>query len=99
MGSLFASFASSTPALPGAPIDDGRTDMTTLLGSDLDATRRPSAPDGDERSIREAVRITTLFLAVVLLLLWAGLSDAGVITDSSVRAAGPDAPSSSPTLR
>jgi len=73
--------------------------MTTLLGSDLDATRRPSAPDGDERSIREAVRITTLFLAVVLLLLWAGLSDAGVITDSSVRAAGPDVPSSSPTLR
>jgi len=73
--------------------------MTTLLGSNLDATRRPSAPDGDERSIREAVRITTLFLAVVLLLLWAGLSDAGVITDSSVRAAGPDVPSSSPTLR
>jgi hypothetical protein len=73
--------------------------MTTLLGSNLDATRRPSAPDGDERSIREALRITTLFLAVVILLLWAGLSDVSVITDSSVRAAGPDVPSSSPTLR
>ena len=73
--------------------------MATLLGSDLDAAQQAPAPDGDERSIREAVRITTLFLAVVLLLLWAGLSDAGVITDSSVRAAGPDAPSSSPTLR
>jgi hypothetical protein len=75
------------------------TDMTTLLGSDFDAARHAPAPDGDERSIREAVRITTLFLAVVLFLLWAGLSDASVITDSSVRAAGPGVPSSSPTLR
>lgn len=99
MGSLFASFSSSTPALPGAPTGDGRTDMTTLLGSNLDATPRPSAPDGGERSIREALRITTLFLAVVILLLWAGLADASAITDSSVRAAGPDVPSSSPTLR
>jgi hypothetical protein len=73
--------------------------MTTFLGSDLDAARRASAPDGDERSIREALRITTLFVAVVLLLLWAGLSDASVITHSSVRAAGPDVPGSSPTLR
>jgi hypothetical protein len=73
--------------------------MTTLLGSELDAGQRAPGPHGDERSIREAVRITTLFLAVVLLLLWAGLSDASVITDSSVRAAGPDVPSSSPTLR
>jgi hypothetical protein len=73
--------------------------MTTFLGSDLDAAQRPPAPDADERSIREAVRITMLFLAIVLLLLWAGLSDASVITDSSVGAAGPDVPSSSPTLR
>jgi hypothetical protein len=72
-------------------------DMTTFLGSDLDAAQH--APDGDERSIREALRITTLFVAVVLLLLWAGLSDASVITDSAVRAAGADVTSSSPTLR
>ena len=71
--------------------------MAILLGNDLDAAQR--APDGDERSIRDALRITTLFVAVVLLLLWAGLSDASVITDSSVRAGGPDVPSSSPTLR
>ena len=73
--------------------------MATFLGSEFDTTRRPAAPEGDERSIREALRITMLFVAVVLLLLWAGLSDAGVITDSFVRAGGPDVPSSSPTLR
>jgi hypothetical protein len=74
--------------------------MTTLLGSGLDAAQRASAvDDSDERSIREALRVTMLFVAVVLLLLWAGLSDANVITDSSVRAAGLDVPSSSPTLR
>ena len=71
--------------------------MAILLGNDLGAAQR--GPDGDERSIRDALRITTLFVAVVLLLLWAGLSDASVITDSSVRAGGPDVPSSSPTLR
>jgi hypothetical protein len=73
--------------------------MTTSFGSDFETAHPAPAPDADERSIGEALRITTLFVAIVLLLLWAGLSDASVITDSSVRAAGPDAPSSSPTLR
>jgi hypothetical protein len=73
--------------------------MTTTFGSDLETAQPAPAPDADERSIRDAVRVTTLFVAVVLLLLWVGLSDAGVITDSSVWAPGPDAPSSSPTLR
>jgi hypothetical protein len=73
--------------------------MATFLGSDLDAAQRPSVPDADERSVREALRITPLYVAVALLLPSAGLSDASVITDSSVRAAGPDVPSSSPTLR
>jgi hypothetical protein len=73
--------------------------MTTIFGSGLDAAERRSAPDGEERSIREALRITLLFVAIVLLLVWAGLADAATINDSAVRAAGPDAPSSSPTLR
>ena len=73
--------------------------MTTTFGNDFDAAQQAPAPDADERSIREALRVTMLFVAVVLLLLWAGLSDAGTLTDSSVRAPGPDAPSSSPTLR
>lgn len=73
--------------------------MTTIFGSDLDAARRAPASEGDERSIREALRITMLFVAIVLLLVWAGLADAGTIDDSAVRAAGPAAPSSSPTLR
>jgi hypothetical protein len=74
-----------------------RPAMTTTFGSDFETA--PPAPDADERSIGAALRITTLFVAIVVLLLWAGLSDASVITDSSVRAAGPAAPSSSPTLR
>jgi hypothetical protein len=71
--------------------------MTTILGHDLDAAQR--APDADERSIRGALRVTMLFVAIVLLLLWAGLAEAGATTDSAVRAAGPAATSSSPTLR
>jgi hypothetical protein len=71
--------------------------MTTTFGHDLDAAQR--APDGDERSIGEALRVSVLFVAIVLLLLWASLAEAGAITDSAVRAAGLDAPSSSPTLR
>ena len=73
--------------------------MATTYGNDFQATHRVPAPDADERSIGDALRITMLFVAVVLLLLWAGLADAGAITDSAVRAPGPDAPSSSPTLR
>jgi hypothetical protein len=72
--------------------------MTTIFGSDVETTH-PAGPDAEERSIGEALRITMLFVLVVLILLWAGLADAGVTTDSSVRAAGPDAQSSSPTLR
>ena len=71
--------------------------MATTFDNDLEATRR--APDADERSILDALRVSTLFVAIVVLLLWAGLADAGVITDSAVRAVGPYAPSSSPTLR
>jgi hypothetical protein len=73
--------------------------MTTIFGSGPDAADRPSAPDGDERSIREALRVTMLFVAIVLLLVWAGLADAGTSDDSAVRAVGPAAMSSSPTLR
>ena len=73
--------------------------MATTFGNDFDAAQRVPAPDADERSIREALRVTMLFVAVALLLLWAGLSDASMVSDSSARAAGPDAPSSSPTLR
>jgi hypothetical protein len=75
--------------------------MTTILGNQhLDAAERtPASPDGDEHSIRAALRVTMLFVAIVLLLAWAGLADAGAITDSAARAAGPAAPSSSPTLR
>jgi len=71
--------------------------MTTILGHDLDAAQR--AADADERSIRGALRVTMLFVAIVLLLLWAGLAEAGTTTDSAVRAAGPGVTSSSPTLR
>jgi len=73
--------------------------MATTLGNDFEAARRIPAPDADERSIGDALRVTMLFVVVVVLLLWAGLADAGAITDSAVRAAGPGAPSSSPTLR
>ena len=73
--------------------------MATTLGNDFEAAHRAPVADADERSIGDALRVTMLFVAVVLLLLWAGLADAGLTTDSAVRAAGPDAPSSSPTLR
>jgi hypothetical protein len=72
--------------------------MATTFGRDFE-TARPAGPDAEERSIGEALRITMLFVAVVLLLMWAGLADASVSTDSSVRAAGPGVQSSSPTLR
>lgn len=36
----------------------------------------PRAEFDEERSIREALRITLLFVAVVILLLWAGVADA-----------------------
>ncbi len=54
--------------------------MATTLGRDLsEAPASGDPPRGDfdeERSIREALRITLLFVAVVLLLLWAGVADA-----------------------
>ncbi len=73
--------------------------MATTLGNDFEATHRVPVPDADERSIGDALRVTMLFVAIVLLLLWAGLADAGVTTDSAVRAVGPDVTGSSPTLR
>jgi len=73
--------------------------MTAIFGSHLDAAERKPTSDGDERNIRAALRMTMLFVAIVLLLAWAGLAEAGAMTDSAVRAAGPAAPSSSPTLR
>jgi hypothetical protein len=54
--------------------------MATPFERDLPAA--PGAGDGaagefdEERSIREALRTTLLFLAVVVLLLWAGVTDA-----------------------
>src|SRR5262245_15544956 len=77
---------------------DGNPTMATTLGN-FDATHRTPAPDADERSIGDALRVTVLFVAVVVLLLWAGLADAGANTDSALRATGPEATSSSPTLR
>lgn len=75
--------------------------MTPTLGTDLEATR-PATAD-DERSVREALRITMLFLFVVLLLLWAGLADAAQVPAQDSRfhapAPGPGASGSSPTLR
>jgi hypothetical protein len=94
MGSLFACLRHLASL-----IGDGKPTMATTFGSDFEATGRAPAPDADERSISGALRVTMLFVAVVVLLLWAGLADAGAITDSAVRAAGPEAPSSSPTLR
>jgi hypothetical protein len=54
--------------------------MATLFERDLPAA--PGAGDAgpgefdEERSIREALRVTLLFLAMVVLLLWAGITDA-----------------------
>jgi hypothetical protein len=54
--------------------------MTTTFERDL--SRAPGTGDSagreydEERSIREALRITLLFVAVVILLLWAGVADA-----------------------
>ena len=70
--------------------------MTIAVGNDFEAARH--APDGEERSIREALRLTVLFVAVVLVLVWAGLA-AHPINDSSARTLRPDGTSSSPTLR
>ena len=43
----------------------------------------PSVDFDEERSIREALRITLLFVAVVILLLWAGVADAAEGTAAS----------------
>lgn len=80
-------------------IDDGKSTMATTLGNDFEAARGAPAPGADERSIGDALRVTMLFVAIVLLLLWAGLADAGMTIDSAVRAVGADATGSSPTLR
>ena len=64
--------------------------MATTFGPEL--SDAPGTGDSagreydEERSIREALRITLLFLAVVVLLLWAGVADA-----ASGSAAGPEA--------
>jgi hypothetical protein len=54
--------------------------MATTLGRDLsEAPASGDPPRGEfdeERSIGEALRITLLFVAVVILLLWAGVADA-----------------------
>ncbi len=54
--------------------------MATTLGRDLsEAPAGGDPPRGEfdeERSIGEALRITLLFVAVVILLLWAGVADA-----------------------
>ena len=75
--------------------------MTTTLHTELEPAR--TAPADDERSIREAVRITMLFLVVVLLLLWAGLADAvpapAHVAEFHAPAVAPGVTGSSPTLR
>ncbi len=48
--------------------------MASTLHTDLEPARPAGAED--EHSIREALRITLLFVAVVMLLLWAGIADA-----------------------
>ena len=52
----------------------------TTFGRDLSEARGTGDSAGreydEERSIREALRITLLFVAVVILLLWAGVADA-----------------------
>lgn len=54
--------------------------MATTLRRDLsEAPASGDPPRGEfdeERSIGEALRITLLFVAVVILLLWAGVADA-----------------------
>jgi hypothetical protein len=54
--------------------------MATTLGRDLsEAPASGDPPRGEfdeERSIGEALRVTLLFVAVVILLLWAGVADA-----------------------
>jgi len=54
--------------------------MATSLRRSLSETPAsggpPRAEFDEERSIREALRITLLFVAVVVLLLWAGVADA-----------------------
>jgi hypothetical protein len=54
--------------------------MATTFGrglSEAPGEGRPAPGEhDDDRSIGEALRITLLFVAVVLLLLWAGVADA-----------------------
>jgi hypothetical protein len=53
--------------------------MATLRRDLSDAAASGDPPHrefDEERSIREALRITLLFVAVVILLLWAGVADA-----------------------
>jgi len=54
--------------------------MPTTLRRDLSEAPASGDPPrveyDEERSIREALRITLLFVAVVVLLLWAGVADA-----------------------
>lgn len=75
--------------------------MATILHTDLEPAR--SATSEDEHSVREALRITMLFLVVVLLLLWAGVADAAPLPapdcDFHAPAVAPGMTGSSPTLR
>jgi hypothetical protein len=76
--------------------------MTTLFGNNHDviAAAQDADAGGDEASIREALRVTMLFVAVVLLLVWAGIANAGQFPNSATRVGVPGgAPGSSPTLR
>jgi hypothetical protein len=67
--------------------------MTTTLERDFSRASR-GAGDGaagdfdEERSIRGALRITLLFVAVVLLLLWAGVADAAGAASVPVESGG-----------
>jgi hypothetical protein len=61
--------------------------------------RTPRGVD-DDRSVGEALRVTLLFLAVVFILVWAGIAEARDVASSPARIANPSASQgSSPTLR
>lgn len=75
---------------------------TTVQRDLLTAARDGAAPRelDEERSIGEALRITLLFLAVVIILVWAGIAEAQEVASSQARIAIAGASQgSSPTLR
>jgi hypothetical protein len=78
--------------------------MTTTVQRDLLSASRDDerAPRGldEEHSIGQALRVTLLFLAVMIILVWAGITEAQDVASSQARIVNPSASQgSSPTLR